>query len=1573
METRLFSTDQTYRLPDIFEPEEESFPFRFQANFIVIVREKIIMTGQFNAMSRNTAFLFLCTLVITSIKSDATDGFPYYNGGSHSITNDHTTTDALWVGDTAANTLLQIQTNAVVEAGTLNMNGNDNVITNRLVLEDSSQLIIGTTTFTTTNSASLIVGSNIDEGIASVSMDNAAHVEAENFYMGAGSNDSGSVVLSGEGVVLAISNAVHIGVAGSDNTIDISGGATFKIGGALNLGSATTSNNVISATSGGTLFVDSVTNINVIGFESQANQIVIGNEGTLEVGGDLNTEDLKDRGLVLNQNADVTVNGELSANNSAIENIEGVGLNIVLNTSNALWNVTDAAGASVGFSTSGNSLTLTNGANVSIATTLRIGRDATANNNTLNVLDGALLSVSGTNFIGFSGSENSLTVNAATFNADTVILGRNVSANGNQLFLETNANVAIANRLVVGQSSTENQYLQSGGTNTVSGAFIIGQTEDATGQTGFVDSDSVETTGNLAIIGTNSTLNIQQDLIVGLEGGGSILAIRDGGMVNVDGDAIIGEAVGDNYIYLQRDADTRFNVASNLVVGKEGGSNRFAVYGGTANISGDLFLGSTTNQHEEANFIHIETTNAILNVAGVIYIGASNSINTLDIVAGGTVGVQDLFVGTYDGVSNNVVTITGEGSLLSITNNLAIGSDTGTNNTVAVENGGTLFVGGTISEVGGSNNVLNINNNGTLQTLDWDFATISSNIFLDTGAALEVGGVLSGTNRVEGGIEIAINGSIATNDALWNTGADILYAGNETDGNILTAKEGGIATTSTNLIVGNSSASIDNTLSSTGLSSRIIIGNNLIVGNTGSSGNTLNILGGGEITVSNNFFMGSTSDSNTGLLEGFTGTNSVLNVMGDLTLGLNGSLNTLQISSNAVINIDGLATIGLASDNNTLVLTGSNAVLNVTSNLIIGVNEATGNTLIIEEGEANLDYDLIIGSLTNSSENSVAVSNSNSTLNVGNNLIVGDVGNSNTLTIINGATVNISSNVWIGLASSDNTIEVRGTNAMLTVGNDLYVGSTNDTSSGNRLGAYDMGNILIGGNLSLAKGVVEINYDAQIKVDGDYEQDEFSTLLVRLSTNSVTTNLVVDGTARFDRDTTIIVTSDETIPELVENGVTNEIERTIVAAGTLTIDDQDATTDLLHSSINFQINALLGFDFIVTNNTIFLNNFIERSIREAAGLDGMLADVADEIQSMAVASNEFAQAMRETFQNGMTGQEINQAMNDYYGEKTSSAPMHNVINQGIGSIASELTVRGDNTRSRISTAAEAPTPVGAGGPHMQDQQLQGWVAGYGSWGDKSADDGFDAYDSNLGGFIIGADLSISQNILVGLAGGSNSGSVDKDNGARGDTKTTYGAIYVSLGTKDWFLDASMLYGSSSIDNTLGDVFDTTASYDAQNLAFYLGGGKEIVGKYLIITPQASLLANYYEQDAYDEESTNAVPRSVNSFDALYIQSSLGCNLAIYMAMGEVTLKPELRVHWLHEFNAKEEDLDYTLIGGTGGSYNLILQSPEEDVLRLGAGVSAKLSEFLELRADLDTQQARAYSDYTVSGSLRYQF
>ncbi len=1281
-----------------------------------------------------------------------------------------TTNDTrLKVGVDEADVTLFVTNGGYVVFNEVYVGENSTSTSNLLAVTGGGVLLAGNVDTNNLSTGGIAVGDTSGKGLLRI--DNASEVSTDYLHVGLGSNETGKVEVQGDGL-LRIENKIYVG-------------------------SSANSNNVVSLKDGGALFVNEVSDLviaNKAGATNHFNEVNVESAGRLLVGGDVNATGVTGTSnLNFKAGAVLGVGGTLTIDDSAIENSLNIVLDDALGTNTAAWNTAEIY---VGDSTAKNSLTITNGASATASDILYVGNKSTATDNFVAVGgSNSILVAKDKLLVGASGKRNALELSdgGAVVVALDLKAGVSSGADGNTIAVGTNAvlgvggsvvvgdfgaanefnidggQVAVTNDVVVGASSRNNRYNQTYGTNVVGGSFIIGKNKAAGGTTGSVNATSdPATTGNRAIVGTGATLEIAQNLTVGKEGSGSILTVRDGGIVNVAGDTVIGEAVKDNYIYLQRDADTRFNVAGDLVVGKKGGSNRFAVYGGTANIGGDLLLGSGTEQHESKNFIHLETTNAVLNVANALHVGASNSVNTLDIVAGAIANAQDLFVGTYAGVSNNIVTVTGKGSLLNITNNLAIGSATGTNNAVDVKSGGTLYVGNTISLAAGTNGVgssLTIGNGGTLKTLGWDFSGMDTNIVFQGGSALHLLGSLFGTNEVEGGLAFILDGTLGGTNTAWNTGTNALVVGRDTDRNSLTLTNGAMAATATNLY------------------------------------------------------------------------------------------------------------IGIASKNNRVVVDGTGSLLDIGGNLSIGTETNT------------------------------------STLN-----FFGQVTGSNTLEILSGGLVKVGGDA------------------------DLFNGAT-----------------------------LRIDSISRMDVAGDYNQDSRSTLAVGVSTNQAAPNLNVAGRANLSTGSKLFVFNDG-----IGKNDTNVVQN-VVVAGELTIDDQAASTRLLLDRVTIATNLLLGFNVTVSNGTaIVLDNFIVRSIGEAAGLDGQVLAVAGEIESLRAGGDPAASNMYAVIQ-GLTDAEANQALRNFYGEKESSVPSHNVINMGIQSVAERLTMRADNTRARMGMASAADTaPQGAGGPHMPHQELQGWLTGYGTWSDKKAADGFNGYEGSLGGFLIGADASVADNVLVGVAGGSGSGSIDGDNGSSTDTRTTHIAGYLSMGTKDWFGDASIIYGGSSVDSTLGTTFDTKAQYDAQNIAFYVGGGKELIGNYLVFTPQASLLANYYKQDGYTEKASNAVGRQVDSFDTLYVQGAVGGSLALYTSLGEMSFKPEIRAFWLHEFNAKEEDLAYMLIGGTG-SYNLQLQAPEEDILKLGVGLSTKLGEYLELRADLDGRWGSDYSDHTLLGSIRYQF
>ncbi|QBG47538.1 autotransporter domain-containing protein [Verrucomicrobia bacterium S94] len=1289
------------------------------------------------------------------------------SGGTNAVLSTEETYARIIIGQDRADNSLEITTGGRANVDSLVDIGQQVGATNsQLTVHNGGLLVVGSADTNNLPSSGIVVGDSTGTGELKVGFDSS--VETDNLIVGAGAGETGTVVARNGGEITVLDDLTIGTTNNSGNTVTIEDESSLIIADTQNLNI----NNISGAT-------------------EDLNELNINSGGALLVQGDVDSTALSSvENVNFESGSTLGVGGTLTAKDNSINNSINVLIDNALSTNHtAQWY---ADYMDIGTSTSDNALILRNGAIAVSTNDVNIGTDSSAQNNTLSVEgSNSVFTAQDRVFVGINGSNNKLSVldgAEADITSDLIIgsslsSGNTVQVSGtnsmfsvggntyvgrsggsNTLELEDGAVADFQGVVYVGNQSANNRFTLSGASASVTGEFIIGNEDSASGTTGSVNQNSTpNTSGNMALVGTNSTLTLNNGLVVGKEGSGSILNINDGGIVDVTGDAVIGEASGDNYIYLQRDSNTQFNVTGDLVVGEsEEGSNRFAVYGGTADIGGDLLLGASTNQHEIKNFIHLETTNAALLVSGSLQIGASNSLNTLDIVDGATASASQLLVGAYAGTSNNTVTVSGENASLAVSGLVQIGSTNSGGNGILLEDGGILEVAQDRITIGSTNDYLTVADGGILKTLGWDFdaqTNLATNIVFESGSTLHMMGSLYGTNMVEGGLNFILDGAGAD----WDTGTNTLYVGYETGNNIL--------------------------------------------------------------------------------------------------------------------------------------------------------------------------------SLTN------------------------------------GASVSTASDLYIGYDSSDNSVNVGGSGSILSVGNNLILGAEVNDWQRNYLNVLDGGQVSVGNDLFVYRGSeITIDPDSTIHVDGNYIQDQYSTLSIGVSSNQASSgniNLVVEDDARF---TSSYDPDNHDIIRVLDYGIGESNTVTIVKAGRLYLDDSKTSGGAIAGSI--ATNDLLGFSVSISNETdytyIILSDFIQESIGSGGNLKGQLLNISNEIETMADNGNSNAVAMVDTIRaNFSTEAEIKKVYSDLYGEKTSSIPAHNVINQGVQSVNNHLFMRADTTRARSGQAPSTiQQPEGVSGPHRPGQELQGWISGFGSWADKSSSDGFNGYDSSLSGFMIGADMSVAPNVLIGLAGGKGSADIDSDNGASADTKSIYAALYSSIGTDAWFGDFSLIYANSDVD--LDQALGTTADYNADNLAFSIGGGKEIVSRYLIFTPQASLLGNIYSQESYEEDAPYTVGREVDSFNAFYLQSAIGGSASFYMGMGNITFKPEIRLHWLHEWLADDDDLDYKLAGGAS-NYTLQLQAPEEDIFKLGIGSSAKIGEFLELRADLDTRFGKDYSDYTLLGSLRYQF
>ncbi len=310
----------------------------------------------------------------------------------------------------------------------------------------------------------------------------------------------------------------------------------------------------------------------------------------------------------------------------------------------------------------------------------------------------------------------------------------------------------------------------------------------------------------------------------------------------------------------------------------------------------------------------------------------------------------------------------------------------------------------------------------------------------------------------------------------------------------------------------------------------------------------------------------------------------------------------------------------------------------------------------------------------------------------------------------------------------------------------------------------------------------------------------------------------------------------------------------------------------------------------------------------------------------------------------------------------------------------QIAARGTEFRSMNDFASSKPkfgkaAPTGAAGPQNNpdtEKTLQGWVRAYGGKGSKDATDKFSDYDTTSWGSVIGIDKSFG-NLLIGLAGGY--ARTDLDGGAtyQADVDTYHGSIYSTFGGESFFVDLALTYGSSSTDEN-NEI--SAGSFDSSLYSFYLGAGYAFeVGEKLAITPEVSFLASYYEQDEYDRSGILGIG-TVEEYETQSYLGSIGLNFATQHQLDwlnrGIAFIPEVRAHYIREFNADPDDFTY-IIGGTPTPF--AVRSRDENLLRLGFGFDMWSWKYQSTKFEIDYDGlfSDTYGEHVVSGKITVKF
>jgi outer membrane autotransporter protein len=452
--------------------------------------------------------------------------------------------------------------------------------------------------------------------------------------------------------------------------------------------------------------------------------------------------------------------------------------------------------------------------------------------------------------------------------------------------------------------------------------------------------------GEATVTGAGSNLGVADGTLSVGYGGAGVLNIRDTATVTAD-DAYIGytgTAIGTVNIESGGILDLSAS-GSDLTIGRFSGSQ------GTLNIANGLVdVGSATTLGDRAGSegtIEISSASGQLETRN-IYVGDAGD-GTLNVSDGTvTVGVG-MTVGTKSGSDGRVVNV---GGTISIGFDLSVG-DAGTG-AVTIENGGTLTTSGfvNVGEIGGVG-TLTVSGTGSVwQTGNTTYVGTggTGNIVISDGATVTDGDFA----LYLGSHDSAGSGTLRISDAAWNNVGQVALGGDAGSRGELTIEAGGSLSSNDHVFVGDLG---DGVASIVGTGSELTASGGLYLGNSIGGTGVLTVADGGQVVIGDNITIAA-DDGTVGTINVTDGSSRMVAgnelLVGDIGEG------TLNIVDGSV-HADSAIYLGYDPDGEgTVLVRGSTASLSSNSWIFIA-EEGTGSLSISDGGTVSVSGRAYLG------------------------------------------------------------------------------------------------------------------------------------------------------------------------------------------------------------------------------------------------------------------------------------------------------------------------------------------------------------------------------------------------------------------------------------------------------------------------------------------------------------------------------------------------------------------------------------------------------------------------------------
>ncbi len=322
----------------------------------------------------------------------------------------------------------------------------------------------------------------------------------------------------------------------------------------------------------------------------------------------------------------------------------------------------------------------------------------------------------------------------------------------------------------------------------------------------------------------------------------------------------------------------------------------------------------------------------------------------------------------------------------------------------------------------------------------------------------------------------------------------------------------------------------------------------------------------------------------------------------------------------------------------------------------------------------------------------------------------------------------------------------------------------------------------------------------------------------------------------------------------------------------------------------------------------------------------------------------------------------------------------------------ELTLLGMNTQSTLLAERLRMQRAGRGGMMLlgnqfgaagasglrtgrEDSPLGVFIGSTFASSDREAQDGTARYDFDHNVITVGADYTVSNNLLVGAAVsyGEGEGEID-GNRTNADLESVILSLYASLAEGPWFADAVGSIGFDSLDlrrRHEGPLDSARSDPNANTYALGLNTGYDFQTGPVTLGPRAGLRYLTTSVDGFAERGAGALNLTANDLDAQTVTASFGAEASALYEIAGVQTTPRLGLAYEREVGDESRLFSARLPGGQ------LVQGRsgvgDRDAVVVDAGVSLDLGA--QFQADLSgrTSLGRDGSDRAINASLGYRF